>query len=138
MNKGLETFASGADRSLFQFRLIRMLQYYFHQTQEFVSTMSGNRHAFVTMEQLKADTEGSIRRVYSRLDMEMSSEFVDHLQSRDSFAKKYKSRHRYSLAQFGLDTDTLYGSFHPVFERYGYPRPETGAPDSNKSLFADF
>lgn len=128
MDRGLDTFASGTDKPTFQRQLLDMLRRYFYYIQDIISRMPKNRHAFVTMEQLRSDTHGSIRQIYERLEMELFSAFLDHLKTQSCAAKSYQSRHHFSLSQFGLDLKSVYRYFQPVFDWYGFPPPRSFRP----------
>ncbi len=65
----------------------------------------------------------AVERVYGRFGYTVSPQYRLRLEEAARRAKAYTSRHRYSLAQFGIDPGSLAEDFSYVFERFGFRDP---------------
>ena len=60
--------------------------------------------------------------LYARFGIGLTAAYEQVLQKEQEKARKYKSRHSYSLEQFGLKPEEIVKKYEPVFERYGFSR----------------
>ncbi|MBA4368206.1 MAG: hypothetical protein C0403_11295 [Desulfobacterium sp.] len=61
-----------------------------------------------------------IKKLYLRFGFNISSTFNNFLVAETEKAEKYKSRHDYSLAQYGLSPEKIIVDFEPIFNRFGF------------------
>jgi hypothetical protein len=71
---------------------------------------------------LVTDPRSCIEGIYRDLGLEVSDEFRQVLIAETEIARQYKSRHRYSLEEFGLSKERVYQELQEVFEEYGFER----------------
>jgi len=56
--------------------------------------------------------------IYKHLGFEMTPAFMDILQHEEGKARAYKSKHKYSLEQFGLTREAILAQYEDIFERF--------------------
>lgn len=71
---------------------------------------------------LVRDPAGTVKRIYDRFGYEMSDAYRDTLLSAVRERKKHRSKHKYTLEQFGLTKDQVYSELKECFEAYGFER----------------
>ena len=74
---------------------------------------------------LVARPKETLERCYRELGIEMSERFRDRLRFEDKKQSAYRSKHSYSLEDFGLSREAVYEQLVDVFEEYGFD-PEYG------------
>ena len=74
----------------------------------------------VRYEDLVSDPRGTVEKVYSRLGMDVGPELAQALQAEADKAKAYKSKHEYSLEEFGMDKAHIQKELAEVFRRFGW------------------
>ena len=79
----------------------------------------------ITYDELTADPEAAIRRIYQRFGLELSPAYAETLARLSRRAQGYRSQHRYTLEQVGLSRETVVARYADVFAAYGF---DTGAP----------
>lgn len=76
--------------------------------------------AIVDYRELTSDPATAIEQVYRDLDLPMTEEFREALAGEGKREMKHKTRHTYSLEQFGLEADSIRRELDPLFERFGW------------------
>lgn len=71
---------------------------------------------------LLADPQKHVFGIYERFGLDMTPEVREVLTQRCAEQRRFKSEHRYSLAQFGLTKDFVYNELRELFEYYGFER----------------
>lgn len=69
---------------------------------------------------LVADPRGCIDELYGKLGLDMSEEFRQVLEEESDRARHYKSRHQYSLEEYGLSREQICRELGEVLEEYGF------------------
>ena len=69
---------------------------------------------------LVANPYASVMKVYEQFNFKMSGSMEEKLQKESNISKTYKSKHHYSLEQYGLDKQEIYKKLPFVFEEYGF------------------
>jgi hypothetical protein len=68
-----------------------------------------------------------MKRIYQRFGYEMPHAFETHLLKEKNRERNYSSGHRYSLAAFDLDPESVSGIFSDVLENFGYAANKNAA-----------
>jgi hypothetical protein len=70
-----------------------------------------------------------IEAIYEKFGYRMEDAFLTILREEDEKQRGYRSRHKYSLEQFGLSREQIVEDFREVFDRFGFDRrsPKTEA-----------
>jgi hypothetical protein len=74
--------------------------------------------AVVDYRDLTADPAATIERVYAELGLEVSDAFRERLAGEGKREQKHKTRHSYSLEEFGLEGDVIREELGELFERF--------------------
>jgi hypothetical protein len=76
------------------------------------------RGAVVDYRDLTSDPAATIERIYRDLDLPLSDEFRETLAGEGKREKEHKTRHTYSLEEFGLEADAIQLELSDLFERF--------------------
>lgn len=79
-----------------------------------------NSRAIEKYDDLIADPGGFVTMLYHQFGYHLSDHYRQLLQQETDRAKNYKSKHTYSLEQYGLTKERIISDFKPVFERFGF------------------
>ncbi len=90
-----------------------------------LKTMGKDGYAFILFEDLAADPDKIINKVYEKFELNLREDVQVLLQEKSVVAKKYKSRHRYSLSQFDLTTEKIFEEYKVVFKEFNFTSEET-------------
>ena len=71
---------------------------------------------------LVANPYNSVEKIYQHFKIEMSESFDVKLRHETDQARTYKSKHQYSLAQYGLQKEEIYKALAFVFEAYNFEK----------------
>ncbi len=123
MTTAADILHNGAGEPAFQKRLTEMALFYYRHLTGHLPRMPEDRHAFLTMEALKADSDGQVRGVYRRLGYSLSPAFASALRRESRQARHHVSRHRYSLEQFGIPPERLTTELGALFEAFSFQKP---------------
>lgn len=82
--------------------------------------LPAERMHVVRYEELVKSPKAIVERVYDWMDLEMSAEYRAAVEEMTSRQRKYKSKHKYSLEQFGLTEDWVAEQIPDVFEAFDY------------------
>jgi len=96
----------------------------------------GIRGAVVDYRDLTSDPAATIERVYRDLDLPMSEAFREQLASEGKREREHKTRHRYSLEEFGLEADAIRTELADLFERFQWdaePAAKSGSAPAAES-----
>lgn len=90
---------------------------YFHKFKEHIDPQ---RLVTVRYDDLTADPERVVRRIYSQFGLEISDAYAQKLFEVSQKQKKYKSGHSYSLAQFGMTEKHVVDEIGDILKLYGF------------------
>jgi hypothetical protein len=82
------------------------------------------RYAVVRFDDLVQDAGRTVAGIYRRLGLELSPDYARLLDEETERARRYRSRHRYSLEGLGLSRERILTECEDVFERLGFDRRE--------------
>lgn len=86
-------------------------------------------HAIVDYRELVAHPARTVETVYAQLGFPVSPAFGQVLSAEERRARSHETTHRYSLAEFGLESDAIHAALADLFARYGWdasaPQPAT-------------
>jgi hypothetical protein len=84
------------------------------------------RGAVVDYAELTADPGAAIERIYKDLDLPLSPEYRELLASEGRREREHKTRHTYSLEEFGLERDAIRNELSGLFERFHWDSDAEG------------
>jgi omega-hydroxy-beta-dihydromenaquinone-9 sulfotransferase len=75
-----------------------------------------------------ADPEATVRRIYDRFGLALTPDYAARLSEEAGAFRRYRSTHRYTLAEYGLDDAWLEAEVGDVMRAYGFrPQPPPAA-----------
>ncbi|MEP4373019.1 MAG: sulfotransferase [Alloalcanivorax venustensis] len=102
---------------------LAMLDYYYRHLLDQLDGLPEGRGALSVMETLAAAPGESVSGFYRAFGWTPSPAYRAFLEGEDRRAAGYRSGHRYSLENLGVDPGRLEETFGWVYDRFGYPRP---------------
>ena len=69
---------------------------------------------------LVANPYAAVMKIYHQFDFKMCTEVEEKLQRESAISRSYKSKHHYSLEQYGLNKQEIYKELPFVFDEYGF------------------
>lgn len=97
--------------------------YRFLHRQSVESERQRKRQFFnVTYNDLLADPLKTVEQIYDRFELELSAQLKQSLSQEVAQQRRFRSEHKYSLAQFGLTKEYVYEELKELFEHYGFSR----------------
>jgi len=91
---------------------------------------SATQAAIVDYRDLIGDPAATIERVYQDLGLPMSDDFREVLTGEGKREGKHKTRHTYSLEEFGLESDAIRDQLGDLFERFHWDAEDAGIGSS--------
>ncbi|HEY8120340.1 MAG TPA: sulfotransferase [Myxococcota bacterium] len=85
------------------------------------------KRALIDYTELSADPRRAVEKMYAALGYEVTPEFAAVLAAENARARKHETRHRYSLAEFGLAPELLRERLGELYERFGWQEPGESA-----------
>jgi hypothetical protein len=82
--------------------------------------ISPERYIRVMYEDLVADPRRTVERIYQQFGLTIDAKFRARLEPAIAAARRHRSTHRYSLAEYGLDEKWLQEELGDVLTAYGY------------------
>jgi hypothetical protein len=86
--------------------------------------------AIVDYRDLTSDPAATIERVYRDLDLPMSDEYREILAGESKREKSHRTKHTYSLEEFGLEQDAIRSELADLFERFQWDEDDEVTPQS--------
>jgi hypothetical protein len=94
-------------------------RYYLH-LHEVEQKIPAERLLKVRYTDLVADPKKTVYHIYNHFGITMRPEYEQHLTAEMNRARTYKSRHHYSLEQYGLSEAEIRRRLAPIYEEYGF------------------
>lgn len=85
--------------------------------------------AVVDYRDLTSDPAATIERIYEDLDIPMTDAFREQLAAEGKRERKHRTRHTYSLEEFGLEADAIRTELAVLFERFQWEADDAPTPD---------
>jgi len=101
-------------------RFVSMLEFFGNHALSTLENVPRHQHAFVPLKVMRRDVKGFVLGVYERFGWEADPGFQERLAEDSDRGKGYKSRHTYSLEEFGLTEEETRGRFQRLNERFGF------------------
>jgi hypothetical protein len=105
--------------------VIEMAKHWYDYPLEQLSERPKDSYVIVKYDDLVADPELTMDRICGRLGFELSEAYRETLAEAARAARRYQSRHRYSLEGTGLTREQIVAQFQEIFDRFGF---DTGLP----------
>jgi len=120
-------FGYGEPDREFRERMIDLLQHYYLHLAD-VLDRHPHRCALLHNHALRDSLAAAVCGALTSVGRQASPGFVEQLEAEAAKSREFVSRHRYTLEEFGLDTDLIRSRFAPVYRRYNFaPSAQRGA-----------
>jgi hypothetical protein len=117
---GAELFGYEVAEPRIREQFISMLEFFARHALDSLDGIPKDRHAFVPLNEMGKDVKGFVLDIYRRFGWEADPEFRERLTLESHRGKGYKSRHSYSLAEFGLEAGQIVDRFSELNARFGF------------------
>jgi hypothetical protein len=97
-----------------------MIFQYYKRILQVKRRLPKNQFMEVRYENLVADPRETVEGIYRELGLEMGDEYRAVLAEETERARQYKSKHTYTLEEYGLTKQMVYEELKEVFEEYGF------------------
>jgi hypothetical protein len=95
--------------------LAQMGYAYYRYLRELCQEMPAEQYVCVGFEELIGNPKGTIERIYEHLELPLSETFRRRLQAALQDQSNHRSRHRYSLEEYGLSEQEVFQELQQVF-----------------------
>ena len=85
---------------------------------QYLKTLPADQYVMVRYQDLVANPKAAIENIYKRFGIEMTPEYQEVLTRESTKAKKFKSKHHYSLTEMGLNQQAIKNEFKTVLRDY--------------------
>lgn len=102
--------------------VIEMLRHWYTYAPDVLETLPENQQIIVNYSDFIKEPEQTVRKIYSRLELDLGKEYADHLAEFTRTKKEYKSPNYLSLSKDGFTTEFVYETFADVFDRFGFEK----------------
>lgn len=93
---------------------------YYHYFMKQQQQIDPEKLITIRYDDLVAMPKETVLEIYEHLGFKPTKKFLQKLEESTQKARKYSSKHSYSLEQFGLDEEWVRTSLKPVLEKYGF------------------
>jgi hypothetical protein len=101
-------------------RFVDMLAFFAHHALAVLPGLPEDRYAFVPLPELKKDVRGFVLGLYRRFGWQANPDFRAALEEDAARGRAHRSRHRYSLEEFGLEPGEVRERFGELVDRFGW------------------
>jgi len=96
---------------------------------KYLKTLPPDQYIIVRYKDLVADPQATVERIYQQFGIEITEDYRDILFKESQIAKRFKSKHQYSLETMGLDEELLITEFDTAIHEFQldeetYSRPK--------------
>jgi hypothetical protein len=108
--------------------VVDLIRHWYTYPLERLARAPEDRYVFVRYDDLVTDPEATVAGIYDRFGFDMSPVYAQVLKMEAQKARRYRSRHAYSLEQVGLTRQQILAEYSDVFERFDFDTGEPTAP----------
>jgi hypothetical protein len=119
MSYGFRKFNT-ADQSVINNKILSLISHFYTYPLEQLDKRPEDCGMIETYDMLVGDPGAFVKKIYDRFGLDMSEPFRLFLDRETEKAKKYSSRHTYSLDEYGLSAEQIVRDFQPIFDRFGF------------------
>lgn len=121
----------GVPESLRDRFMLLLRDYYLHL--EAVAAERPKRVAIIENDDLRDRLDDTIRGAFEDLGLELTPQFEATLARAATASRGFRSTHRYTLAQYGLNESVIEQLFSGVYDARGFGAPRSSSADATRS-----
>jgi hypothetical protein len=95
---------------------------FYKYTREMHKCISANQFYELKYDDLLADPQGTIKKIYTHFQWNPSEKFLERLSHEQARNKNYKSAHEYSLEQYGFTKQEIYAELGDIMDEFGFEK----------------
>jgi len=95
---------------------------FFKYSKEMRKSIPENQFLELKYDDLLADPQGVVKRIYSHFNWQPSEKFIERLSHEHARSKNYKSAHEYSLEQYGFTKQEIYSELGDIMDEFGFDK----------------
>jgi len=100
--------------------ILESSEHWYNYSLEVLGNLPEEQVVIVKFEDLITDADRTVRRIYDRFGLSISLAFQEILEHETIRARNYQSKHKYSLAEMGIDLEQMKDRFGKVMQKFGY------------------
>jgi len=104
-----------------EYQLEMLSRYYTYPLMKF-EELPGSRQETIAYTMLVEKPEQTVTELYARFGITVRPAYAQALRKEQEKARRYKSAHAYSLAQFGLTPEAIVKRYETIFDRFSFDR----------------
>ena len=94
---------------------------------QYLKKLPKDQYVMVRYQDLVADPQSTVENIYQRFGIAMTEQYQQTLAKESEKAKRFKSKHTYSLKNMGLDENKILDGFDAVFQEFHINRQDSNA-----------
>ena len=95
------------------------IRFYLHFL-EMIEKLDQDQFFWVRYDEFVEHPRDTILHLYQKFGWEVSPRFIERLAEQTSKARSYKSKHGYTLEQYGYSKQEIYQQLKPIFDRFDF------------------
>ena len=107
-------FNNNNSNLFYQEKFTKLLKFYYEHIIKNITNDNKN-HCIVPMKELQANVKKTVEYIYKTINEPMNKNFTATLEDIYNSSKNYKSKHKYSLEQFGLSEEKIKNEFSDTY-----------------------
>lgn len=116
---GFEQFNT-ADQTVVTEKILSLISHFYTYPLEQLDLRPETCRMIETYDNLVADPGAFVTRIYKQFGFTITDDYRKYLDQETEKSKKYRSKHSYSLDQYGLTPEQVTTDFKPIFDRFGF------------------
>ena len=119
-SKHWQTYGDPESEYALQETIIEHSKYWYLYPHRYLKRLPRDQYVCIRYKDLISDPEATVKMIYQRFGFEMSPEYAHVLHLESEKAKKYKSKHNYSLKAVGLNRKRILREFARIFRQFDF------------------
>ena len=120
---GMALFDVDRSRDFFRERMVEALEHSYAHLAAVADEAPQSEVVVVRLEELQEDLVKCVEGIYERFGYKLGAAFRERLEAEGGRARNYRSRHDYSLEQFGLTGKAIRTRFSQAYVRFAFSSP---------------
>jgi len=109
-----------ADQTVVTEKILSLISHFYTYPLEQLDKQPESCRIIETYDNLVSNPGAFVKQIYDRFGFSVSEKYQAYLDRETEKAKRYQSRHSYSLDQYDLSAEQVVEDFKPVFDRFGF------------------
>jgi hypothetical protein len=108
--------------------IVDMVRHWYTYPLERLARAPEDRYILIRYDDLVADPQATVTSIYQRFGFDLSPAYTQVLQAETQRARRYHSRHHYTLDSVGLTRQRILAEFADIFDRFDFDTGEAAPP----------